>query len=65
MPRWQLAQSRQSAQLFLQSSKLGLPHPHTQATVYPPPLVRGKHNRLREMGWGTPNSDEGTDTVIL
>ncbi len=37
MQRWQLAQIRQSATLFLQSSKLGLPHPHTQESVYPPP----------------------------
>ncbi len=31
------SQSRQSTKLFLQSSELGLPSPHTQASVYPPP----------------------------
>jgi hypothetical protein len=51
-------QSRQSARLFLQSSEL---------SVYPPPplVPGGKHTRLREMGWGSPNSDEGTDNVLL
>jgi hypothetical protein len=45
-----IAQSRQSAKLFLKSSELGLPHPHT---------------RLRERGVESPNSDEGTYIVIL
>jgi hypothetical protein len=44
------AQSRQSAKLFLQSSKLGLPHPLTRKQV---------------RGWGSPSSDEGTYTVVL
>ncbi len=26
---------------------------------------RGGHPRLRERGWGSTNSDEGTDTVVL
>ncbi len=32
----------------------------------PPPLwFRGwVHTRLRDRGWGGPNSDEGTDTVV-
>ncbi len=62
------AQSRQSAKLSklsLQSSELGPPPPHRQASVHhPPPLVPGRgHIRLRERGWGSPNSDEGRDTV--
>ncbi len=51
-----IPQSRQSAKLFLQSSELG-PHP---------PLIRGKgHTRWGERGWESPNSDEGTYTVVL
>ncbi len=34
-------QSRQSAKLFFQSSKLGLPQPLTRRRVCPPPLVPG------------------------
>jgi hypothetical protein len=43
------------------------PPPHTQASVYPSPLVPrgGGQTRLRERGWGSPNSNEGTDTVVL
>jgi hypothetical protein len=25
----------------------------------------GEHTRLRERGWVGPNSDDGTDTVVL
>ncbi len=25
----------------------------------------GGHTRLRERGWGSPNQDEGTDTMVL
>ncbi len=36
------------------------------ASVPPHPLVRGGgHTRLWERGWGSPNSDEGTYTVVL
>jgi hypothetical protein len=34
----------------------------------PPPTLwsgGGGHTRLRERGWGSPNSDEGTFTVVL
>jgi hypothetical protein len=31
----------------------------------PPPLVPGGHTRLPERGWESPNTDEGTDTVVL
>jgi hypothetical protein len=37
--------------------------PHPQASVAPPPPL-GK-TYLLEGGGGTPNSDEGTDTVVL
>jgi hypothetical protein len=52
-------QRRQSAEPFLQSLALGLPHPlapHPQASVPPPPLwFRGEGLiRLRERGWGVP-----------
>ncbi len=43
------------------------PTPHPQASV-PPPLLwfRGEgHTRWRERGWESPNSDEGTYTVVL
>jgi hypothetical protein len=62
------AQSTQSAKLFLQSSELGLPQPLTPRQVCPPPLPRfwrEGHTRWRERGWGSPNSDEGTYTVVL
>jgi hypothetical protein len=61
------AQSRQSARLFLQLSELGFSHPLTAGVCAPPPpLVPGEgHTRLREEGVGGPNSDEGTDTVVL
>ncbi len=60
-------QSRLSAKLFLQSSELGLPHPTTRRRACPPPpLNRGEgHTRWREKGWESPNSDEGTYTVVL
>ncbi len=44
------AQSRQSAKFFLQPSELGLPRPLTKRRV---------------RGWESPNSDEGTYTVVL
>jgi hypothetical protein len=37
-----------------------------KVTNHPHPLVRGGgHTRLRQRGWGSPNSDEGTYTVVL
>jgi hypothetical protein len=46
------------------------PPPHPQANVSPPPLVPGGGgggNTLacRRGAWRGPNSDEGTDTVVL
>ncbi len=59
-------QSWQSAKLFLQSSELGLHRPLTRRRVSPPSLVPGEgHTRWRERGWESPNSDEGTYTVVL
>ncbi len=58
------AQSRQSARLFLQSSELGTPTP--SPSVKCAPWFGGQgHTRLREPGEGGPNSDEGTDNVVL
>jgi hypothetical protein len=60
-------QSRQSAKLSLQSSELGLSvsHPLLRRRVCPPPLVPGGHSRLRERGWGSLSSDEGTNNMVL
>ncbi len=46
---------------------IGTPPPLLpQASVPPHPLVRGGgHTRLRLKGWGSPNSNEGTYTVVL
>jgi hypothetical protein len=42
------------------------PNPHPQGSVPHPPWIRGEgHTRLRERGWESPNSDEGTYTVVL
>jgi hypothetical protein len=42
------------------------PTPLAAGECAPHPLVRGGgHTRLRERGWGSPNSDEGTYTVVL
>ncbi len=46
----------------------GTPHPSPlpQASVFPPPLVQGRRYTLaRGRGGGGPNSDEGTDIVVL
>jgi hypothetical protein len=59
--------SRQSAIDFSPVVGIGTPPtPHPQASV-PPPLwyrVEG-HTRWRERGWESPDSDEGTYTVVL
>jgi hypothetical protein len=57
-----VAQSRQSARLPLQSSELGPPIPHPLASVASPLWFRGGEDIL---ACGPPNSDEGTDIVIL
>ncbi len=61
-------QSRQSAKLFLQSSELGLPNPSPSGECAPPPFGPGGGGWIHsqgERGWGSPNSDEGTNTVVL
>jgi hypothetical protein len=63
-------QSRQSTRLCLQSSELGLPtpSPHLQTSVSPPPWFRDGGYTLalaEERVGNSPNSDEGTDTVVL
>ncbi len=59
-------QSRQSAKLFLQRRNWNSPTPLGAGGCAPHPLVRGGgHTRLRQRGWGSPNSDEGTYTVVL
>jgi hypothetical protein len=58
------AQSKQSAKLFFQWSEYWLPHSLTRRRVCTP-LPLGWHTHLRERGWGSPNSDEGRDTVVL
>jgi hypothetical protein len=63
-----LSTERQSAKPFLQSSELGLPQPLTSRRVSPPPppvLGGGTHTRWRKRGRESPNSDEGTYTVVL
>jgi hypothetical protein len=60
------AQSWQSGKLFLQSSELGLPQPLTRRQVCPPPFGSGGGTlACGRGGWGSPNSDEGTSTVVL
>jgi hypothetical protein len=63
-----LSQRIQSARLSLQSSELAPPAlPLTRKRVLPPPLVPGgggTHSLAGE-GAGGPNSEEGTDTLLL
>ncbi len=48
------------------SSRRNWNSPSPLANVPPRPFVRGEgHTRLRERGWGSPNSDDGTYTVVL
>ncbi len=54
-----------NAMLSVQSSELG-PHPLIRKRVLPPPLgSRGETHSLAGEGVGGPNSDEGTDTLVL
>jgi hypothetical protein len=60
---WWIVQSRQSRVLsFFPVVGIGtpqlLPHPTPFGTV-------GGHTGLRERGWGSPNADDGTNTVEL
>jgi hypothetical protein len=59
-----VALSRQSARLSLQSSQLGPPSPAGECVLLPFGSRGGTHSLAGE-GVGGPNSDEGTDTVVL
>jgi hypothetical protein len=63
------AQSKQSAKLFLQSSERNWdslnPSPAGECIPPPPPGSGGRGTLWRERGWKSPNSDEGTYTVVL
>jgi hypothetical protein len=48
-----------------QSSELGFPHPLSRRRVCPPPFCPGGSTLAAGEGWGSPNSDKGTYTVVL
>ncbi len=56
--------SRQSARPFLQGSELGPLHPQASVSLTFG-SGRGGNTRLRVMGMEGPNSDEGTDPLVL
>ncbi len=59
-----MAQSRLSAKLF--SSRLNWDSPNPSPENAPSLWFRGKGpTRWRERGWESPNSDEGTSTVVF
>ncbi len=60
-------QSRQSANCYAFSQVVGIgtpPTPLPQPSV-PPGFWGERHTRWRARGWESPNSDEGTYTVVL
>jgi hypothetical protein len=60
------AQSRQSAKRFSSRWNWDSPTPLAAGECAPPPFgTGGGHTRLRLKGWGSPNSNEGTFTVVL
>jgi hypothetical protein len=60
------AQSRQSAKRFSSRWNWDSPTPLAAGECAPHPLVRGGgHTCVRLKGWGSPNSNEGTYTVVL
>ncbi len=61
------AQSRQSAKLFSSRRDWDSPNPSPAGECAPPPFwSRGKgHTRWRKRGWESPNSGEGTYTLVL
>ncbi len=66
MQKYDESQSRQSARLFLRSSELGLPHPLPAGEFSPRVCLGGGGHSLGGEGVGEgPDSDEGTDTVVL
>ncbi len=60
---YQIAQSRQSAKRFSSRWNWDSPTPLAVGECAPPP-TGGGHTRLRLKGWGSPNSNEGTYTVV-
>ncbi len=67
LPKWAYrAQSRQSAKRFSSRWNWASPTPLAAVEYAPPPFgPGGGHTRLRLKGWGSPNSNEGTYTVVL
>ncbi len=60
------SQSRQSAKRFSSRWNWDSPTPLAAGECAPPPFgTGGGHTRLRLKGWGSPNSDEWTYTVVL
>jgi hypothetical protein len=57
------SQRRQSCELFLESSEMGLPHPLTRSRMCLSSLVPGGAHSLGGGELGGANSDEGTDTL--
>ncbi len=52
--------------LFSSRQNWDSPNPVAAGKCAPPPFgPGGGHTRLRERGWGSPNSDERTYTVVL
>jgi hypothetical protein len=60
-----LAQSRQSARRFLQSSELGHPHSLNRKRVCPPPPPHWFRGDTLAWEWGGTNSEDGTCTLVL
>jgi hypothetical protein len=59
-------QSRQSAKRFSSRWNWDSPTPLAAGECAPTPFgPGGGHTRLRLKGWGSPNSNEGTYTVVL
>ncbi len=59
-------QSRQCAKRFSSRWNWDSPTPLAAGECAPPPFgPGGGHTRLRLKGWGSPNSNEGTYTVVL
>jgi hypothetical protein len=53
--------------LFSRRRNWDSPTPSAAGECAPPPFGPGvgAHTRLRERSWGSPNSDDGTHTVVL
>jgi hypothetical protein len=62
-----MPQGRQSARRFFSRWNWDSPTPLAAGKCAPPPTLwyGGEHTRWRLKGWGSPNSNEGTHTVVL